>query len=356
MAAGTDICITGMGAVTSVGASAEQTAASVRAGVSRFEEHPLYYMTIDPPYLDEPQQLRCAPVAMFDLMLTAPDRLLGLAVHPLQEVFLQAGVTREDLATCGVFLAAPPAVDGVPEWGMDDAMIPEFLRRAALPPMHPALLDRRGSTAFFHLLAKAAAALQEGTCRMALVGGVDSYLYEGAVEHYDQTRRFLSSRNKDGFIPGEAGGFVLLETRNAAERRKAPILACLSPPALAREEQPFTGDANSTGTGLTQVVRSVVNGQKPDWILCDLNGERYRGQEWGTAYVRLAKELDQVSVVQHPADSFGDIRAAAPVLQVILAAASLHGEYAPGTSCLVFAGSDDGDRGALQVFADQGRG
>ncbi len=210
------LCVTGMGAVTAVGLTASQTCASVRAGIARLQSHPYHYSLIDPPYLDEPELMTCAPVAFLDALDRAPDRLLNMALAPLEELFSQARLSRSDLETAGMFLATSPAAQGLPEWGIEKALLPELVRRAAIAPFPAAGVFREGSTGFVHALGRAAAAIQEGACRVAIVGGVDSYLDEPSVRHFDAAYRLKSARNRDGFIPGEAAAFLVVETGETA--------------------------------------------------------------------------------------------------------------------------------------------
>ncbi len=347
-----ELCVTGYGAVSSVGFSAAATCASVRAGVARFAEHPECYPLIDPPYIDEPEPLTCAPTTFLPATCPAPDRLLDLALAPLEELIIQAKLSRRELAQAGLFLATAPVMDGVSEWGMETHLLPELVRRAALAPFTVQALVRRGSTGVFHALRAAAEAISSGVCRGALVGGVDSLLDEETVTAYDERRRLKSARGRDGFIPGEAGAWLFIEPWEAAERRGAEVAGALGPVGLTHEDQPLTGERLSSGKGLCEAIRAALaNGSRPDWVVCDLNGESYRAHEWGVAMSRLADPLGQLRAVWHPADCLGELRAAAPALHLIVACQAWRRGCAPGANCLVFAADDAGERGACTLGA-----
>jgi 3-oxoacyl-[acyl-carrier-protein] synthase-1 len=344
-------CITGMGAVTAVGLTAVQTASSVRAGISRFSDHPYHWSLIDPPYLDEPERLTCAPVAFIDALERAPDRLLNMALAPLEELFSQGALRREDLKKAGMFLATSPEVDGIGEWGLERTLIPEIFRRAAVAPFRVARVERAGATGFYRLLLEAKRALTDGVCRFALVGGVDTWLDEPSVRHFDAAYRLRSARNRDGFIPGEGAAWLLVETIESAAGRNAPILGIIGSVILSLEEQPLTGEQNSTGKGLTEAVRDVLSSVEndPDWVVCDLNGESYRSYEWGLVRTRLGSDLESIRALWHPADCLGDLRAAGPPVHMALACEAFRRGYAPGSTCLSFAGADEGERAACLV-------
>ncbi len=343
------LCVTGYGAVTAVGLTAVQAAASVRAGVSRFLEHPLAWSKVDPPYVLEPEPLVCAPVATLDPWLREPDRVLNLALAPLQEVIVSARLARDDFAGAGLFLAVPA------DFGVDDAVfLHEFQRRAALRPLSPGRLLRHGPTGFYHALAAARAAVAGGACRAALVGGVDTHLGEATIRRLDEAGRLKSARNRDGFVPGEAAGWLWLEPRARAAQRGAPVRAAFHGWATAREEQPFTGERQSTGTGLTEALRAVIDAAAlaPQWVVCDLNGESYRGFEWGVARTRLGAQLDGLRELTHPADCWGDVGAAGPPLHAALACEAFRRRWAPAGRAHLFAGEDGGERGAAVLAAE----
>jgi 3-oxoacyl-[acyl-carrier-protein] synthase-1 len=139
-----------------------------------------------------------------------------------------------------------------------------------------------------------------------------------------------------------------VERRDSAARRDATILGEVRAVALAREAQPLPGELNSTGGGLAEVLRAVLEqtGSVPGWVVCDLNGEGYRSYEWGLVRARLGSSLEQVRALWHPAQCFGDLRAAGPPVHAILACEAYRKGYAPGSPALLFAGADEGERGA----------
>jgi 3-oxoacyl-[acyl-carrier-protein] synthase-1 len=349
------LCITGYGAVTAVGSGAAQTAAAVRAGIARFREHPYHYAQADPPYAGEPERLACAPVAFLDALDREPDRLLRLALAPLAELVEQARLGRDDLAGAGLFLAARPPLAGLPEWGLDDGLLPELVRRAALRPFAAARLVR-GATGFFQALALAAEAIAGGACRGALVGGVDSWLDEASVLHFDAAGRLKSARNRDGFIGGEAAALVWLETPERARQRGVPSLGTVVATPRAHEARPLAGDRQSSGEALTAVLRAAlaVVGAAPFWVIADLNGESYRAFEWGVTQARLGRAVAGLRGLWHPADCLGDVRAAAPPVHLVLACEAFRKRYAPAPHALLFAGEDDGERAGAVVRGAEG--
>jgi 3-oxoacyl-[acyl-carrier-protein] synthase I len=344
------LCVTGYGAVTAVGLTAVQSAASVRAGICRLGEHPLAWSMTDPPFFEEPEPLVCAAVATLEPVLAEPDRFLNLALAPLQELVSSAGLQREDIPRAGLFLALPYNVASVVG---PDVLLYEFRRRAAWRQLALQETVCGGPTGFFRALAMARDALAAGRCWYALVGAVDSHLGEATMRRLDEAGRLRSPRSRDGFFPGEAGAWLWLEQRALAERRGVMPRAVLHGPVLAWEPQPFTGDRQSTGTGLTTALRGAVSGcgVAPRWVIADLNGESFRAFEWGLAVTRLGADLAGLREVTHPADCWGDVGTAGPPLFIMLACEAFRRRWAPARQALVFAGHDAGERGAAVVAA-----
>ena len=76
-------CIVGLGALTSIGTSAPMSAASVRAGIVRFAEHPWLVDVRGHPVV--------AAAASIPPELTGADRFMALVLPALEEVLAPLG-------------------------------------------------------------------------------------------------------------------------------------------------------------------------------------------------------------------------------------------------------------------------
>lgn len=199
--------------------------------------------------------------------------------------------------------------------------------------------------------------LRKGQSKLCIVGGADSYQDQNTLTWLDGTGRLKSNRNRYGFIPGEAAAVLLLESRAHAETRGANIFAMIRGLGKGLEKNPVGADRPSSGEGLAQAIRAAIGGaENPlaiEWVAGDLNGESYRAREWGLGQVMLQRNFREVKHTWHPADSLGDVGAASGAVLVSLAARALEKGYAPAEKCLIFAGSDDGSRGALLLQRNQ---
>lgn len=338
----TEIAILGVGARTPLGYDRESSAAAVRAGISVIEEHPFMIDRFGMP-------MKVTRDAALPPDLFGPDRLLALA-----EPAARAGLA----PLAGVEGAGPVAVvfsTGEARPGQEAGTDAELAGRLRGALQGAARLDPVGHSMSGHaggILAFEAARrlLAEGRAEFVLAGGVDSYLCPDTLEWLDETEQLHSDENIYGFCPGEAAGFVLLARAEAARRLGlAPALWLLSA-GTAREDNLIKTDDICLGEGLaaafTAAATPLQEGEAVDRILCDMNGERYRGNEYGFAALRVPGLFRDAADFEAPADCWGDVGAAsAPLHAALVAEAGARG-YAPGPLSLLWAGSEAGLRGA----------
>ena len=139
---------------------------------------------------------------------------------------------------------------------------------------------------------------------------------------------------------------------STAQRCGLPVLARIRSAATAIEPHPLRSDDPCLGEGLTAVVSAAAGGLKPPQELitatyCDLNGERYRSEEFLYALLRTGAAFVKAHDYIAPADCWGDVGAASGPLFAVLAVASGLRGYAKGDYPLLWAGSDSGYRAAV---------
>lgn len=340
-------CIVGCGARTVVGLRAWTTAAAVRAGISRLGFHP--------ELLDKHgDELRVAMDSKLDASLEGVDRMRVLAEWPLAEA---CEPVAPFLSRAAVFLGLPEARPG---WSAD-AGLP--LARDVVGKVAPGIpLDRvvalsRGHAAALMGMAQAIEALRAGDCDVAIVGGVDSYLDTDTLEWLDDNGQIHNDRDsRSSFVPGEGAGFVALASSRWCRAQRVPVLARVVGIGLAEEPNRIKSETVCTGDGLSRAVREATQGlslpaEKIGDTFSDLNGERYRSEEFAFAALRNPHPFLDANRFAAPADSWGDVGAASGALLTICAVASLMKRYARTDRVMVIAGSEGGLRGALVLGA-----
>ena len=336
------IVVLGVGARTPVGFTAPASAAAVRAGISVIQDHP--YM-ID-RYGEPMKTTRDAGV---DVRVQGPARAIELALDAAREAL--AALPARPPMPVSILLATGEPRPGQAE-GHAEAVYAGVRARLA----EQVEVGRGGVIAGGHaggLLAmlRARDALAAGQAQLCLVGGVDSYLDPETLEWLDDNEQLHSESNIYGFCPGEGAGFCLLATLATARALRCRPLLELVAIAAAREENRIRTETVCLGIGLGDAFRLAFE-EAPetigpvDRIICDMNGERYRGNEYGFAVLRNSGRFRDAAGFETPADCWGDLGAASGPLFVGLVTEAEARDYSPGPLSLVWASSENGSRAA----------
>ena len=344
-----DLRIEAMSATTPLG-NLQQSCAALRAGISRMAESELYTCPApeaegeseEEDELEEPVLM--ATVPGLSLALEGRDRVLALALQGLQGLLTPGGLSRQELRESALLIALPELDEATQEWESLEDLAPELTQRAGIEFAHTEVA-MSGHTGFFELLSRAREMLQEGSVARCVVGGADTYCCDERLSRLDQDGRLRSSANRDGLIPGEATGFFAFGPRGDAD------LPQVGPVASGTETQTIRGELFSAGGGLRDSLKSLPNGVPWRRVYCDLNGERYRSAEWGSAYVGLAERFTEDVMLIHPADCLGDVGAASGALLLAWAVEGMRRGYVGEPEVLLWTSSDAGSRRACTVRA-----
>jgi 3-oxoacyl-[acyl-carrier-protein] synthase-1 len=354
------VAVTGVGAVTAVGANAAQTLTSIRAGIRRVAERPLAGAGGDP---GEEGGVYLASSAEALAQVLGAAGPLELAVAAAREALWDAGLYEpRDVEAAyrrlsvAVFLALP--AEDAP-WA--DPSAPAAFLEAAVSAR---LVDRAGTKAVpvpgghaAGLLALEAAAgrLLAGDVDVALVGGLDGLLGPAAIPELDRRSKLRTDRAPGGLIPGEGSAFVVLERLDDAKRRRAAPLATLEGTGRGTEPVPLDGPEPSRGDGATRAVAAALAAGAPAGritdVWTDLNGERNRALEWALVETRALASQPAGWRRREPASIVGDLGAAAAPLLLALAVETIRKTRGAGGAALVCAASDRGERAAAVLGA-----
>jgi 3-oxoacyl-[acyl-carrier-protein] synthase I len=184
---------------------------------------------------------------------------------------------------------------------------------------------------------------------------VDSYENPDALAWLEGCGQLHSPSNSWGFIPGEGAAFCLLVSNTIAQREALAPLASILRVATAREENRIKTRTVCTGAGLTAAYREALAALPAetliDDLICDLNGEPYRADEFGFTLVRTGPQFRHPGVFRAPADCWGDVGAASGCLFAVLPAVAVQRGYAKGNYTLLSSSSESGERCAAVVLS-----
>ena len=346
----TDVVVVGVGMMTPVGLSAAETAASIRAGTSRFSESHLRDKRFAPFKIAEvPEEGIPALVdAESQRGLSArEERMLRLATAPLQEAL--APLQRR--ARVGLCLSLPEQETTRP------LNRHAFLRHLAAQTNGAFRAELSDSTHIGRAggliaIGQATTMIQQGLSGFMVAGGVETYRDLYVLGTLDHERRVKSALNLDGFIPGEAAAFLLLASPDAAASHGLVPIVTVSSVAVGYEPGHLYSNEPYRGEGLAATVSQLISTGSISApiaeVFSSMNGENYWAKEWGVSFIRSRAIFDQSHGMHHPADSFGDAGAAVGALLVGLAAEGIKASYRRSPA-LVYGSSDRGTRAALVV-------
>jgi 3-oxoacyl-[acyl-carrier-protein] synthase-1 len=339
------VALVGAGARTSIGMTAASTAAAARAGVAGFGSHPFMIDTAG-------NKMIVAAAPYLDITVTAAERLAALAVPAAREALEPIRDKPARLQAIPVIVGLPPMRPGRPadlEKTLAERLKSDLSDEFRIGPLETIVT---GHAAGMMAIAAGWKKIRQGAAEFCLVGGVDSYLEPETLEWLeanDQVHSAGPRNNAWGFIPGEAAGWCLLAAPTMAERFKLMSRAHVLTVAMTQETKLIKTDTVCIGEGLTALFRDLFAALpkpdgKVDQILCDMNGERYRAEEFGFATVRTSAVFAEGTDFATPADCWGDVGAASGPLFVVLSEAAARKGYAKGSRPLLWTSSESGER------------
>jgi 3-oxoacyl-[acyl-carrier-protein] synthase-1 len=238
----------------------------------------------------------------------------------------------------------------------EQRLLTELARQ--LPPALAIQVPQRGHAGVLHALGLAAQAIAAGRAELVLVGGVDSYFTSDTLDWLAANDQLAREGSRSTFFPGEGAGFVAIMSSGMVSASRLPPLAFLRGAGTAPETALIKTDAINQGKAMTSAVQQAAAGlQLPDEevtdIWADLNGERYRVDEWSYVLLRsrhvFKQEHGRAIAYQATADVWGDVGAASGALLVMMAIHAARRGFADGKHTLVFAGSERGLRSAVTL-------
>lgn len=345
MTAKVRLYLAGSGIMTSVGETSEQSLAAIKAGISTYAEssvlgknHVYLTMALIPQGALPPLEAPLASLALSPLQ----QRLLRLAAKPLLECLNAV----PDGQTVPLFLALPENLPGLRPFPATN-FIKYLIAQSGAKNVNAAAsrtvsTGRAGGLQALDLAFRYLEATGE---QHVIVGGVDSFLDLYNLAVLDQQNRIKSESSMEGFVPGEAGAFILLSSARSGQGKTTAVYY----PGLADEPGHRFSDKPYTGDGLAQAMRMAIHngpGGPIQKIYSSLNGEHFGAKEYGVALIRNSASFTENMLLEHPADCIGDVGAASAPLLIAVGAAGNAGNG------LVYCSSDGAYRGAVCIESE----
>jgi len=325
----TPACLIGVGATTGVGGTAAVSMAAFRAGLTRTErvsyggEDDTWSHAVRVGTLDEADAEKRAQALLHAAVAQAWAPLRRAASG------LRIGIYQAGAAGLGERVAR--------QLGFEPQRLLHAGEHASagLSALHQAWSD-----------------LGEQNIDVALAVGVGVESSARALRLGREQGRVLGGESSFGTVPGEAAVVLVLCSERVRQQLSVRCRGRLIAVAGAEEKTPFGGPLPCVGNGLIEAIRAALGslpaGERLATVLCDLNGERARADEWGFALPRLSQRLVMPSRFITPISAFGDSGAATGLLLVALASAL--GKNADGDRRALIWTSSAGSARAAALF------
>jgi 3-oxoacyl-[acyl-carrier-protein] synthase-1 len=305
-------------------------------------EHPFFIDQVGDP-------MSGAFDAELDPRMLGPERFLALARPALIEACAPLVDLPGGHSSLPLYLSLPEYRPGFTE--RDAMAVRDGIR--GIGPLSVEIADvsvaPMGHAAGLTAITAASQRIAAGALDACLVGGIESYFQPETMEWLDANLQLAGAVSRSGFVPGEGAAFNVLMSAEACERSSLQGLVHVRASSTGRETNLIKTGDRCLGMGLTQVVQEVVSSVGEDGpidtVICDVNGERYRAEEWAFVCVRLGRHFVDAAAYQSPADCWGDMGAASGPLFAMLACMAALGKSA-GRNTLIWASSEHGLRGA----------
>jgi 3-oxoacyl-[acyl-carrier-protein] synthase-1 len=335
---------------TPLGQSAVQTAAAVRAGIAGFGDFPFVTVTGEPMVVCADDEIPSA-LDGHARLLPMIDTVLGdvrTALEPLKYT-----------GPCYLLIALPETRPGFSDADVKAVVAHADARvRAHQPDLRVGVVGR-GHAGSLRAIERAAQESANGVRGLFIVLGADSYHHPDTFIWLEQDKRFAQPGVRAGFTPGEGVGCLVLVSPALRHQLDVPALATVAGIGTAQETLLRDSDTGSFGRGMIAALTLATSAlqlpaEAADVVYADINGERYRSEEWGFAAMEKYAAMKSLEY-ELPAACWGDVGAAFGPLAAALFIQSHARRYARGPRALVMAGSDSGLRGAMVLQRANGR-
>lgn len=344
--------IVAAGARTPLGVSLEASMAAVRAGISELSDHPFL---VDRRF----EPIRLSQDSLLDPSLMGPERLIEMASSVLNEVCSSLEPVVRSNGSIPVFLALPETRPGFAR--ADAQAVREGVtRKQMLVELQLVESFEGGHAAGLLALESACSWILKGKAEVCVVVGVDSYLTVETLDWLDKNRQLATSYHRGAFFPGEGAGAVVIASASAVSRYQLEALATIGGLAASTETSVIKTNDLCLGHGLTECIRKATSqlsipDEMIDGVVCDINGERYRSEEWGFAMLRFPHLFVDPTAYEAPASCWGDMGAASGPLFIGVAIVAGRNGWSKGVRYLIWTSSEGGQRMALLLLLEGDR-
>jgi len=376
------IVVTGLGMVSSIGLDVITSCASARAGLSRMSHS-------DVEILNE-EELRMEPIRGHAINLitdgfTGLGRLANLGIFAFKDLLNYSKLTQKMLSKTGIYIHLRNSYYNTifiekdiisiiendkslteeirEEFKEENFNFREHLKKNLIQkiikynkveiPEQFHFYSFGGRADFINTIKQATDLLREKTIDRCIVGGIDSLTESTTVELLNELGLLHTPVNGQGFFPGEAAAFVLLERFESAKMRNAKIEGFIDSPKIGKASYHRFSEESPNGLVLSKTISQSFSNlcipiQEVGLSIGNLNGDTWLAKEFGYALSQMNHSGLPVNYeIWSPAQHFGEIGAATGAAAICLGIRAFVGGYSKSNDILIWIVSENESQGAF---------
>lgn len=290
--------------------------------------------------------MKVAMDGVLDPSMPLPERWRALAGSALTEALEVVPPSTK----VGLFVAVAESGPGwEPDVGRD--ALAALVQEGTVPPFSEVRVFPKGNAAGYSALEDARSVLRARQLEVVVLLGADSYIDAVRLEGLDAQRQLQNQANRIGFVPGEGAAACVLCLASTARSLGLQSLVSVLGVGTAMERALIKSDDVCVGEGLAEAIRVATAGmrlpeQKIGRVLCDINGESYRSEEFMYVPLRVQAPFVDANRYEAPADAVGDVGAASCPFHIGLLAVGVRRRAPQPGYALTWGSSERGLRGA----------
>lgn len=339
------------GIVCPLGLRAAMACAALRTRLSAAKELP-FMLGPNTPVIG-------AAVPTIPFSVTRRQRLLELLVPAVTEVMEQRG----DERWSSVPFLLVTAEKGRPGGGADYAarLLPaiEARLKTRFDP-HGSRVFTEGPTGAFHALDAARGLFERGRAEGCLVCAVDSLLNARTLHWLHEEQRLKTDENPDGLVPGEGAVCLWVSGRpdpsdlSDPDNLRVGSAVQIMGLGLGYEPSTLDNDLPLRADGMVEATRAALRAagwqmHDVDFRLANASGESFYFKELSIVLTRTLHQSKKALPLWLPAESVGDLGAAAGLLLAAWVDQAFRRGYAPGPRAICYVNSNTPERTVILV-------
>lgn len=337
---GFPLAITGMGMVTGVGLTAPASCAAIRCAIDNFQET---------RFMDKGGEWIMGSEVPLEQPWRGKTKLLKMAAAAIKECLDNNKQIVPESTPLLLCLSEHERKGRVID--DDNQFFLDLQDELKLVFHGESRVIAQGHISIVTALKRARLQIQELKTKHILIAATDSLLVAPTLSHYEEHERLLTSKNSNGFIPGEAAAALVVAPSYSTQDN---VLICRGlgfgvEKAHVDSEEPLRAD------GLTAAIKESLidagcNESVLDYKITDISGEQYYFKEASLTFSRIDRTKREEFDLWHPADCIGEVGAVIGLVIVAVLKSACEKAYSKGNHILAHVGNDDGKRSSM-IFA-----